>query len=97
MQYFEWNLDKNALLKAERGIGFEAIQTAIEAGEVLNDVPHPKVQYRHQRIYIVEVNDYAYLVPYVTDGEKIFLKTIIPNREAMKEYLNNKEKGARDE
>jgi hypothetical protein len=30
----------------------------------------------------VMVNGYAYLVPYVRDGENYFLKTIIPSRKA---------------
>lgn len=40
-----------------------------------------------QSIYIVEIDDYAYLVPFVVDGDVHFLKTIIPSRKATRRYL----------
>ncbi len=33
------------------------------------------------------MNDYVYLVPFVKDGDGVFLKTIIPSRKATKRYL----------
>lgn len=64
----------------------------IEAGGVLDTYNHPnQKRYPGQRIMVVKINRYAYLVPYVRDTEKIFLKTIIPSRKATKKYLRRKE------
>lgn len=88
MKHIEWDERKNAKLRSQRGICFEDVQTAIEERDVLDDIEHPnKLHYRHQRIFIIKINQYAYLVPYVEDETKLFLKTIIPNRKATKKYL----------
>lgn len=88
MKYIDWNIQKNELLKKERDISFEEILIAIEEGKVLDVVKHPdKNRYPNQKIFIVEINNYAYLVPFVEDDEKVFLKTIIPSREATKKYI----------
>ncbi|MBI2039647.1 BrnT family toxin [Candidatus Microgenomates bacterium] len=93
MKYFDWDQEKSALLKALREISFEDVQTAIEEGRVLDDFEHPnKKRYPNQRILVVEIDDYAYYVPYVEDEEKIFLKTIFPSRKATKKYLYGGEK-----
>ena len=36
---------------------------------------------------VLNIEGYAYLVPYVEEGGTRFLKTIIPSRKATKEYL----------
>lgn len=36
-----WSHDKNALLIAERGVSFEVVVAAIEAGELLDMLAHP--------------------------------------------------------
>ncbi|HQS67660.1 MAG TPA: toxin [Sulfuricurvum sp.] len=79
--------EKNELLKENRGIGFEEIIAAIDAGKVLDVYDHPDQEnYPGQKIYIVEALDYIYLVPFVRNEEGIFLKTIIPSRKAKKIY-----------
>jgi hypothetical protein len=45
------------------------------------------VTYPGQKIAVVKIGDYAYLVPYVQQGDDIFLKTIIPSRKATKKYV----------
>jgi len=93
VKYFEWDELKNARLLSERGISFEDVQTAIENGKVLSDEAHPNTnKYPNQKMLIIEINNYAYLVPYVEDEMKIFFKTIVPSRKATKEYLKNKGK-----
>lgn len=88
MKYFDWNEEKNDKLKAERAICFEDVLTAIDAGRLLDDIKHPNaIQYLVQRVLIVEIDGYAYLIPYVEDEIKIFFKTIIPSRKATKKYL----------
>ncbi len=85
---FNWNDEKNILLIKDRGISFEEVVFCIQHGGILDEVEHPNHEkYQIQRIYVVVINDYIYLVPYVESKEEIFLKTIIPSRKAKKEYL----------
>ncbi|HEY5601353.1 MAG TPA: BrnT family toxin [Patescibacteria group bacterium] len=88
MKYFDWDERKNELLKELREVSFEDIQIAVESGRVLDDIEHPnKKRYLNQRILVVEIERYAYYVPYIEDEDKIFLKTIFPSRRATKKYL----------
>ncbi|HVE44121.1 MAG TPA: toxin [Gammaproteobacteria bacterium] len=87
---FDWDSEKNKLLINSRGVSFEEVIAAIENGSVLDVLEHPNQdKYSHQKIYVVEINSYVYLDPFVQDKNRIFLKTIIPNRKARKKYLNN--------
>ncbi len=91
MAYLDWEEDKNKHLKLERGISFEDVQVAIDSRKLLDSYPHPnKQRYPNQRIMVLEISGYVYLVPYIKEGQKIFLKTIIPSRKATKKYLNGK-------
>jgi len=45
------------------------------------------VKNTHQRVFVINIDDYAYLVPYVENRKEIFLKTVIPSRKATKMYL----------
>lgn len=88
---YNWNPEKNSKLKKERGIGFEDIVEAINAGKLLDVVEHPNQhKYPGQLIYIVHTLDYIYLVPYVKDNDNLFLKTIIPSRKAKRDYLETR-------
>jgi uncharacterized DUF497 family protein len=84
---YAWDSEKNTLLKQTRGIGFEEVIEAINDGKLLDVYDHPN-QERHpeQKIYVVEALGYVYLVPFVKNGDRIFLKTIIPSRKARKLY-----------
>jgi uncharacterized DUF497 family protein len=84
---YNWNSDKNQLLKKERGISFERIVFEIGSGNELDVLEHPNQEkYPGQRISMVQVDDYVYAVPYVETDTEIFLKTIIPSRKATKQY-----------
>ena len=88
MKYFDWDFQKDEQLKQERDISFEDILIAIDEGDILDIVEHPnKEKYPSQKVFIVNMNGYAYLVPFVEDKEKIFLKTIIPSRKATRQYI----------
>lgn len=92
MKRFRWNPEKNEALKAERGVSFERIVLAVEDGDVLDVLRHPnKGRYPDQRILVVAVEGYAYLVPYVEEPEGFFLKTVIPSRKATRDYLGRGE------
>jgi hypothetical protein len=91
--YYDWNRLKNEFLKAERSICFEDVLIAIDAGRLLDDIEHPNMErYDRQRIFVVAIEEYVYLVPYVQDEEKIFLKTIIPSRMATRRYMKGEKK-----
>ena len=93
MKYFDWDKVKNERLKAERNISFEEVKIAVNEGKVLDDFEHSnKERYPKQRIMIVEIDNYAYYVPYVQDDEKVFFKTIFPSRKATKKYLTGGKK-----
>jgi len=84
---YRWNHEKNRLLIANRGISFDEVVQAIFEGLVVNDSPHDnQIKYPNQRVLTIIIHDYAYLVPYVIDGNDFFLKTIIPSRKASKKY-----------
>ena len=92
MKYFTWSTEKNERLKARRQISFEETIFYIEAGQLLDIVEHPNPEkYHGQRIFSVNVNNYAYLVPFVESENEIFLKTIIPSRKATRKYLRENE------
>ena len=88
MQKFKWNTEKNEKLAKERGITFEEVVQNIEAGAKVIETDHPnKQKYPNQKILIVEIGGYAYLIPFVKDENSLFLKTIIPSRKATKKYF----------
>jgi uncharacterized DUF497 family protein len=88
MKYFSWNVKKNEKLKRERGISFEEIVFHIERGDVLDILEHSdKKQYKGQKIFIVDVGNYAYVVPFIETENEVVLKTIIPSRKATKKYI----------
>ncbi|MDD2236240.1 MAG: toxin [Kiritimatiellae bacterium] len=88
MKPYDWNDEKNERLRQERGIMFEDIVFHLSHGGLLDTIEHPNQrQYPGQRIFIVNVEGYACLVPFVEGDEDIFLKTIIPSRKMTKLYL----------
>lgn len=92
MKPFDWNSQKNTLLKVNRGIGFEDVVNAITEGHLLDILRHPDAKkYANQKVYIVEIDGYAYSVPFVENTEVCFLKTIYPSRKYTKKYLRDKE------
>ena len=88
MKQFRWDPIKNAWLLRERGISFEEVVVAIAQGHVLDIVEHPHPErHQQQRMFIVEMHRYAYLVPFLETADDILLKTVIPSRKATKQYL----------
>lgn len=88
MKEFDWNPVKNQELMEERGVSFEDVVFFVMNDGLLDDIQHPSTaNYPGQRMLIVCIDDYAYLVPYVESDETIFVKTITPSRKATKRYL----------
>lgn len=88
MKLITWNPDKNRKLIEERNISFENVVFSLQSGGLLDDISHPNPEkYSNQRVFVISIDDYAYLVPYVESEEEIFLKTIVPSRKATKQYF----------
>ena len=88
MKSFRWDSEKNDQLKQERGVSFEQVAVAVETGRLLQIAPHQNpAKYPRQKIMIVEIDDYAYLVPFIEDEDRFFLKTIIPSRKATRDFV----------
>lgn len=84
----DFDEEKDIFLKQSRGVGFEDILEAIDRGGLLADLINPNKKYPHQRILIVKITNYAYVVPYVQDKKGVsFLKTIYPSRIFTKIYI----------
>lgn len=91
MTHFAWNAEKNAELIDSRGISFERVIYHIERDGLLDVIDHPnQSKYPNQKMFIVNVSNYAFLVPFVESDSEIFLKTVIPSRKATKQYLEVK-------
>lgn len=88
MYYYQWSIEKNEQLKADRGLSFEQVVMHIEGGDLLGVYEHPnQIRYPGQQILIVRVGVYAYVVPFVESDDGRFLKTVIPSRKATRKYL----------
>jgi uncharacterized DUF497 family protein len=77
-----WDPEKNEKLKRERGVSFEEILQA----EHICGAKHAKRP--HQRFLLFRHEGYIWAVPYVLDGDDVFLKTLFPSRKHMKMIEN---------
>ena len=91
--FYKWNPEKNEKLKEERDICFKQIVMHIEKGDLLDIIEHPnQKEYSHQKMLIVNVGNYVYLVPFFEVNEQTYsLITIMPSRKATKIYLRGEE------
>ena len=97
MKPFRWGPEKNEQLKLERGVSFEQMVVAVEAGGLLDVLAHPnRAKYPNQKVLVVASDGYAYLVPFVEEEDHFFLKTVIPSRKATRDYLGQGEQDAED-
>ena len=97
MKPFRWSAEKNQALVADRGISFESVVIAIESDGLLDIVAHPNPsKYPRQRVFVVDVDHYVCLVPFIEEKDYFFLKTIIPSRKATRNYASRGEADAED-
>ena len=93
MKPFDWSEEKNKWLKKERDISFEQVVLSVENGKLFDVIRHPNpAKYENQCIYVIEIEGYAYMVPYVENDDVIFLKTIFPSRKYTKLYIKKDQK-----
>ena len=86
---FDWNNEKNMMLKRNRSISFERIIVAIEQDDLLDILEHPnKEKYPNQLLLLVEIDRYVYVVPCVLENDVCFLKTIFPSRKYTSKYFD---------
>jgi uncharacterized DUF497 family protein len=86
---FDWSSEKEKWLRDERGLSFQHIIHHIEKGDLLDIREHPnRKKYPDQRILIVRMDNYVYIVPFVENSGVFFLKTVIPSRKETRRYLN---------
>ena len=88
---YKWNEDKNSTLKSQRGFSFDDVLNHMKEHGVLANYKHPNtVKYPNQYLYVIALKGYVHYIPYVFDGEDIFLKNIIPSRKLHKKYAKGK-------
>lgn len=88
MMTYNWDKEKSLLLKETRGISFEQIVIHIEQDNLVDIIEHPNGEkYNHQKILIINIDNYIYAVPFVENQNERFLKTIIPSKKFTKKYL----------
>lgn len=88
----EWSAAKNDELRLRYGFGFERVLVALSEGALLDEREHPnEAKYAHQRQMVVEMEAYAWVVPFVFDGNRIFFKTMFPSRKATRDYLGERQ------
>jgi uncharacterized DUF497 family protein len=93
MYYYNFDPQKNRKLVELRGISFEEVISVLEHKGPIDIVRHHNDEkYSHQRLYVVDLHGYVYLVPFVERENEIFLKTIFPSRKATKKYLGKGDK-----
>ena len=86
---FRWNEEKNKKLQNERGVSFEEIVSILKNDKIIDIVENPSANFDNQECYIIEIKSYIWVIPYVKDGNEIFLKTAFPSRKHTKIYFNN--------
>ncbi len=92
MKLIDWNKEKNRWLKKNRGICFEDILFYLDKKCLVDDIEHPnQKKYKGQRMMVMKIKNYIYLVPYAESEKEVFLKSIIPSRKATKKYLERKD------
>lgn len=91
MKVFIWDEKKNKILKRERRICFEEVVACFDEGKVISIFEPPNQErYKNQKIAVIEINDYAYAVPYVEEKNRIILKTVYLSRKYTKIFLRGK-------
>ena len=71
---FDFSEAKNDQLFKERGVTFYNVIDSINENGILLNFNHPNfIKYPHQKILVVNINDYTYCVPYIIIGEKYFV------------------------
>jgi hypothetical protein len=82
MKEFRWDIEKGALLKAERGVSFEEMIQA----PLLGIAEHPNRT--NQKLLVFLFEGYVWVAPFVESDEELFLKTMYPSRRFQRLWKN---------
>ena len=94
---FEWDSKKSNYLKEKRGISFEEIIELINSKNLLTVRNHPNPEkYPGQKIFIINIEGYVWVVPFERRGDKLRLVTAYPSRKLSKIYLRGKDEHKED-
>lgn len=90
MKPIRFDNEKDISIKKKRDVGFRDIVNAIQNNQVLDIIKNPnRKQYSRQKMFIIKLHNYIYVVPFVENDKEIFLKTVFPSRKYTKKYLGN--------
>jgi uncharacterized DUF497 family protein len=82
---FEWDPDRNEMLKKGRGLSFEEIAFLLGAGCLWAVTKHWNPgKYPNQRIFLIPIDGRIIAAPFIQDKGTIFLKTAFPSRKMTK-------------
>ncbi len=87
VKIFQWDEDKNNILRGSRDVSFEDVVFALKNKKLLDVISSPT--HDKQKCFVVNINDYAYIVPFVEEKGRYFLKTIYPSRKHTKFYFKD--------
>lgn len=87
MPEYIWDPAKNERLQRERRISFDDVKYHLTSSEPLGDIQNPNQErYPGQRLYIVRINNGAWVVPYRRSGGYVFLYTAYPSEKFTRIY-----------
>ncbi len=84
--YFDWNKEKDKILQHKRGITFLEIVNALQHGKLVDIIENQSSNFDNQKCFLVDIDDYIWVIPFVENGEEIFLKTAFKSRKYQKIY-----------
>ena len=81
---FEYSIEKNNWLKMNRDISFETVITYVMENKIIDIIHNPTR--KNQFMYVFKYADLIHVCPFVINANRIFLKTIFPDRKIAKLY-----------
>ena len=89
MKKIKFSEEKDELLRKTRQIGFKEVIKGLKNNKALKVINNPnKKKFPNQKLLLININNYVFVVPYVEKSKEIFFKTIYPSRKYTKKYLN---------
>ncbi len=87
MLEYIWDNAKDELLQLQRHISFDDVKYRLTSGDLLDDIQHPNQErYPGQRLYIVRINNRAWVVPHRRTARYVFLYTAYPSEKFTRIY-----------
>ncbi len=80
----KWSEEKDRRLRENRGVSFQEISAAVLSGNLIEIMENRAC--RGQMAFVIRLRGYVWVVPFVTEGDTIFLKTAYPSRKMHKRY-----------